>query len=112
MKEFFSPEAKSLLQGLLERDPNKRLGSSTQDASDIMGHPFFRDINWDDLRAKRITPAYKPYTSGPEDCRNIDMMFLNEKVQETPDTNMALADKKKTQFQGFTYNKDVLARKQ
>lgn len=96
MKEHFSPEAKSLLQGLLERNPAKRLGSSTDDASCIMGHPFFRDINWEDLRAKRINPPYKPYTNGPEDCRNIDMMFLSEKVQETPDTNMLAADKKKT----------------
>ena len=45
MKDFFSPEAKSLLQGLLERNPSKRLGS-TDGAAEIMGHPFFRDINW------------------------------------------------------------------
>jgi len=75
MKDYFSPEAKNLMQGLLERDPNKRLGSSTQDASDIMSHPFFRDINWQELREKRIQPPYKPYVSGPEDCRNIDLMF-------------------------------------
>jgi hypothetical protein len=29
MKDYFSPEAKSLLSGLLERNANKRLGSST-----------------------------------------------------------------------------------
>jgi serine/threonine protein kinase len=97
MKEYFSPEAKSLLSQLLERNPTKRLGNNN-DAHDIMAHPFFRDINWDDLRKKLIKPPYKPFTSGPEDCRNIDLMFTQEKVQETPDTNMALADKKKTQF--------------
>lgn len=32
MKSYFSVEAKSLLSGLLERDPNKRLGSSEIDA--------------------------------------------------------------------------------
>jgi serine/threonine protein kinase len=54
MKDYFSPEVKSLLSGLLERNPNKRLGCSSADASDIMSHPFFRDINWIDLREKRI----------------------------------------------------------
>ena len=107
MKTFFSPEAKSILTGLLERNPSKRLGSSTQDASDIMSHPFFRDINWTELREKRIQPPYKPYTNGPDDCRNIDLMFLNEKPQETPETTViGPSMKKKTQFDGFTYNKD------
>lgn len=96
MKDYFSAEAKSLLTQLLERKPNKRLGSGKEDASEIMGHPFFRDINWEDLREKRIKAPYKPFTSGPEDCRNIDLMFTQEKVQETPDTNMLAADKKKT----------------
>ena len=72
-----------------------------------MAHAFFKNINWDDLRAKRIKPPYIPYTSSPEDCRNIDGMFLNEQVKETPVETMPLADKKKTQFDGFTYNKDV-----
>lgn len=46
MKEHFSSEARSLLSSLLERDPKKRLGSSQADASEIMAHAFFRDINW------------------------------------------------------------------
>ena len=32
MKQYFSVEAKSLLSGLLERDPSKRLGSGPEDA--------------------------------------------------------------------------------
>ncbi len=32
MRPYFSVEAKSLLSGLLERDPTKRLGSSADDA--------------------------------------------------------------------------------
>lgn len=52
MQRHFTSEARSLLTGLLNRDQNKRLGSSSTDASDIMSHPFFRDINWSDLRAR------------------------------------------------------------
>jgi len=32
MKPYFSVEAKSLLSGLLERDPTKRLGASIDDS--------------------------------------------------------------------------------
>ena len=46
MQRHFSNEAKSLLTGLLNRDPSKRLGGGSADASDIMSHAFFRDINW------------------------------------------------------------------
>ena len=32
MRPYFSTEAKSILKGLLERDPTKRLGSSDDDS--------------------------------------------------------------------------------
>ena len=60
MKDYFSPEAKLILTQLLERNPLKRLGSTSADASDIMAHPFFRSINWLDLRQLKIKPPYKP----------------------------------------------------
>ena len=49
MKAFFSVEAKSLLQGLLEREPTKRLGASEDDASDLKRHPWFAKIDWTKL---------------------------------------------------------------
>ena len=49
MKAFFSVEAKSLLQGLLEREPTKRLGSSEEDANDLKRHPWFAKIDWTKL---------------------------------------------------------------
>jgi len=60
MPGYFSSEAKSLLTGLLNRDQGKRLGSSSQDASDIMSHPFFRDIDWAALRSRQIQAPFKP----------------------------------------------------
>jgi protein-serine/threonine kinase len=104
MKESFSPEARLILTQLLERDPTKRLGSGSTDATDIQEHPFFRNINWADLRSGKMKPPYKPVVAGPEDTRNIDTLFLNEKLKETPDPSMTGSQKKKTNFQGFTYN--------
>jgi serine/threonine protein kinase len=78
MPEHFSVEARNLLSGILERDPAKRLGSSEEDAIAIKRHPWFTKIDWDLLYKKRIVPPFKPTVSGPDDTRNIDILFLNE----------------------------------
>ncbi len=84
MKPYFTVEAKSLLAGLLDRDPTKRLGSSDDDANELKRHPWFAKIDWVKLMQKTIEPPFKPYVSGPEDTRNIDKMFLNETAKDTP----------------------------
>lgn len=78
MKTYFSAESRSLLEKLLERNPTKRLGSGPTDANEIRSHTFFREINWKDLREKKLTPPFKPTVSGPDDTRNIDKMFTSE----------------------------------
>ena len=42
----WSPNLKDLLSKLLQKDPSERLGSSKEDARDIMSHPWFESINW------------------------------------------------------------------
>jgi len=84
MKPHFSDEAKSLLNGLLEQDTKKRLGNAEEDAAELKRHPFFAGLNWDKLFKKEIEPTFKPFVTGPEDTRNIDKMFLNETVKDTP----------------------------
>ena len=54
--EFISPEAASLLRGLLQKNPNKRLGGNIKDAQEIKEHPYFKDVNWDDVYNKKIIP--------------------------------------------------------
>jgi hypothetical protein len=45
--ERFSPEAMSLLEGLINRDPSLRLGAWENPPRDIMTSPFFASIEWD-----------------------------------------------------------------
>ena len=56
-----SQEARELLAGLLIKDPKERLGGGPEDALEIMNHAFFKNINWQDLEAKKVGMAYGLY---------------------------------------------------
>ena len=53
---FFDPVSKSLLQGLLTKDPTKRLGA--KGPGEVKAHPYFSSVNWDTLA--RAVPPMKP----------------------------------------------------
>lgn len=50
-----SEPAKHFLNGLLIKDPSKRLGGGPGDAREIMIHAFFRNLNWQDLIEKKVS---------------------------------------------------------
>lgn len=50
-----SESAKQFLNGLLIKDPGKRLGGGPDDAREIMIQPFFRGLNWQDLINKKVS---------------------------------------------------------
>ncbi|XP_065202032.1 RAC serine/threonine-protein kinase [Planococcus citri] len=79
-----TPEARSLLSGLLIKDPNRRLGGGPDDAKEIMSHAFFNCINWSDLVQKKITPPFKPQVTSDTDTRYFDQEFTGESVELTP----------------------------
>ena len=88
----FSPEAKSFLEAILNKDPKKRLGgfssdknkNADDDAQDIRSHPFFAGLNWDDIKRRKHKPVWVPRVKGPEDTSCIDKMFTGESLAETP----------------------------
>lgn len=82
MKPYFSEEASSFLQQLLERDPSKRIGAN-QDAVDLKNHPFFADIDWNMIAAREHDMPFKPKVRGPEDTSCIDKLFTKERLEET-----------------------------
>ena len=57
--DYVSKEAADLIRKLLERNPNKRLGSSPADAEEIKKEAFFKDINWNDIYNKTIKAPFK-----------------------------------------------------
>ena len=54
-----SDHAKDLIQRLLTKDENERLGSNLG-AEDIKAHPWFAGVDWDGILNKRVKPPYIP----------------------------------------------------
>lgn len=74
----------SILQKLLTREPEMRLGSGPTDAQEIMSHAFFRNINWDDIYHKRVQPPFIPQITSPTDTSNFDTEFTSVTPVLTP----------------------------
>lgn len=74
----------SILQKLLTREPELRLGSGPTDAQEIMSHAFFRNVNWEDVYAKRIPAPFTPTVKGRADTSNFDSEFTSVTPVLTP----------------------------
>lgn len=74
----------SILQKLLTREPDQRLGSGPTDAQEVMSQPFFRSINWDDIYHKRVQPPFRPSIKNATDTSNFDSEFTSVTPVLTP----------------------------
>lgn len=74
----------TILQKLLTRDPDQRLGSGPTDAQEIMSQPFFRNINWDEIYNKRGQPPFLPQIKSATDTSNFDSEFTSVTPVLTP----------------------------
>lgn len=98
-----SAAARSLIEGLLERDVTQRLGQSL-DVEELQQHSFFASINWDDLFAKKIKPPFIPNVSGPCDICYIDPEFTLQPVPASVGVNGRVHPGGASEvFPGFSY---------
>ena len=113
----------SILQKLLMREPELRLGSGPTDAQEIMSHAFFRNINWDDIRDKKVTPPFMPQITSATDTSNFDSEFTSVTPVLTPvqsgmisplfkllvlTTSPVLTQAMQEEFRGFSYSADFI----
>lgn len=116
----------SILQKLLTREPEMRLGSGPTDAQEIMSHAFFRNINWEDVYHKRIAPPFCPQISSATDTSNFDQEFTSVTPVLTPVQSgmcltfiyirspvprpltllLVLSQAMQEEFRGFSYSAD------
>lgn len=97
----------SILQKLLTREPDQRLGSGPTDAQEIMSQPFFRSINWEDVYNKKIPPPFQPQISSATDTSNFDSEFTSVTPVLTP-VQSVLSQAMQEEFRGFSYSADFV----
>ncbi|XP_043553498.1 RAC-alpha serine/threonine-protein kinase isoform X2 [Chiloscyllium plagiosum] len=103
-----SPEAKSLLSGLLKKDPKQRLGGGYDDAKEVMQDKFFAGIKWQDVYQKKLIPPFKPQVTSEMDTRYFDEEFTAQTITITPpdrDGSMESIDnERRPHFPQFSYS--------
>ncbi len=95
----------SILQALLTRDPERRVGSGPKDADEIMEHPYFRNVNFDEMLNLKVPPPYVPQIKDGNDISHFDQEFTTETPKLTPVTTTLTADMQE-KFRGFSYLND------
>ncbi|OMJ25022.1 Serine/threonine-protein kinase ppk18 [Smittium culicis] len=87
---YISHEAQDFITRLLERDPEKRLG--TKGSEEVKSHPFFNGVDWNNLTS--MQPAFVPSVENIEDTEYfdsrgayLDPMLSEEKKYSVTNTN-------------------------
>lgn len=113
-KDTLSVDGRNFVKGLLNRNPKHRLGAIS-DAEELKQHPFFKDIDWNALSNKLITPPFKPKLKSETDVSYFDPEFtnalntngsLNERAAALARgfaTSTPLSPSVQANFQGFTF---------
>ncbi|KAI5309918.1 Serine/threonine-protein kinase, partial [Ascosphaera atra] len=73
-RDALSTEGRNFVKGLLNRNPKHRMGA-TNDALELMAHPFFDDVDWEALEKKDVPPPFKPKLASEMDTSYFDPEF-------------------------------------
>ncbi|XP_029024483.1 serine/threonine-protein kinase N2 [Betta splendens] len=102
---FLSPESVLLVQKLLQKNPEMRLGAGREDASEIKRHKFFQGTDWDALLAKKVKPPFLPVIRAPQDVSNFDREFTHlQPVLTLPRTPCVLTAEQQDIFSDFDFS--------
>lgn len=66
-----SEDAQTIVAALLRKEPKERIGSN-KGFEEVRLQSFFRDLDWDALYEKRITPPIIPGLKAATDISNFD----------------------------------------
>ena len=92
----------------MKKAPTERLGSGPEDVAEIKVHPFFDQIDWEKLEARKILPPWKPSVTSPTDLNQIPKEFIQEAVSPSlQEQYIGSVTNKDPLFNGFTYVHDT-----
>lgn len=100
---YLSSEVQSLVKGLLQKDVSKRLGYGPNGSADVMGHPFFKSVDWKKLAKRQIPSPFRPTIKSIDSLENFDRCWLDLPVQDSPCVTPREASLQDHMFEGFTY---------
>ncbi|KAK4833269.1 hypothetical protein QYF36_001811 [Acer negundo] len=98
---FLTSEAHSLLKGLLQKEPSKRIGSGPTGSEEIKHHKWFKSINWKKLEAREIQPSFRPDVAGKHCIANFETRWTDMPVLDSPAASPK--ENKANPFVDFTY---------
>jgi len=78
-KNLLSANSVSLLEGLLQKNPSKRL----DDIDIIKRHPFFKAVDWDKLEVKKVPSPIK-LTNSSKGTKKEDAKFFDPRYTKLP----------------------------
>ena len=109
--EKMSPEAKELIEKLIEIEPEKRLGYNSSD--EIRNSAFFKEVDFEKVYNKEYRPPFKPRFNGDLDLKYFDINFTEDNdafsgdfLNDTNGANKTQDNsegKEKEEFDGFSY---------
>lgn len=94
---FISKAGKSMLAGLLEKRPEKRLGNIS--AKDVKSHEFCRGIDWDGIINKSVKPPLRPHIRQS----NFDPEYKKVRIDDEFFLDTPCGDEG---FEGFEFDSD------
>jgi len=80
-----SDEAKNIITKLLEKNPGSRLGKTG--LNEIKSHPFFGNLNFENLKNKKLKSPYKPTVTEDDLTSNFDEEYTSMAIDESPVAN-------------------------
>ena len=109
----------------MTKNPTRRLGCVTTQGSEraILAHPFFRDIDWKLLEARKVQPPFKPkivsvlvngltfdlvrsLQRSKRDVNNFDADFTKEEPKLSPVDLETVRSINQDEFAGFSFVND------
>lgn len=95
LPNYLSNAARSIIRGLLQQNPAKRLGIKS-----IKQHPFFKGINWAKLYNKEIGAPFIPeMANGLEDTSYFEKKYLRVNPGDSSEEEVCETD----EFLGFSF---------
>jgi len=106
--ELVPQQAKSLISGMMNRNPSARLGNEIET---LKSHEFFKGLDWDALYHKKIEAPYKPCAMTRDELdaslQNFEKQFtkmaLQSEAEPTDFTYVNMKSAAEPMFKGFTY---------